>query len=84
MEQNKDTRQEVQDQKNPAPHPPTDHNPYPYPLQQPNRKGWLKALIALIVVAVLVTLFCLVVGIFEHHEESLPQNSQIESVEVVP
>lgn len=57
--------------KTPTPHPPTDHNPYPYPLQQPNRKGWLKALWTLIIIAVVVTLFCVVVGIYEHHEDSL-------------
>ena len=56
METNKENR--------PAPHPPTDHNPYPYPLQQKNRKGWMKALFTLIAVAVVVTLVCLVVSFF--------------------
>ena len=63
---------ERNDKNSPAPHAPNDRNPYSYPLQQPNRKGWLKALLALIAVAVVVTLVCLVVGIYNHHEESLP------------
>lgn len=54
----------------PQPHPPTDHNPYPYPIQKSNRKGWIRALWALIIVAVVVTLFCLVVGIYEHHQQT--------------
>ena len=50
------------------PHAPNDHNPYPYPIQEgSSRKGWVKALWALILVAVLVTLFCLVVGVYQHH-----------------
>lgn len=80
MEPNKD---EIRDKQNPQPHPPTDHNPYPYPLQQPNRKGWIKALIALIIVAVVVTLFCVVVGIFEHHEESLDTQQPVTETVVV-
>ena len=55
----------------PSPHPPTDHNPYPYPIQKENRKGWLYALLSLIAVAIVVTLVCLVVGIYDHHEEGL-------------
>ena len=72
MEDNKDKAK--------APHPPTDHNPYPYPIQKSNRKGWIRALIALVIVAVVITLFCVVVGIFEHHEESLNNDSPVETV----
>ena len=75
MEKNKET---------PSPHPPTDHNPYPYPLQKKNRKGWLYALLSLIAVAVVVTLVCLVVGIFDHHEESLTPPVSTETVLVNP
>ena len=66
------------------PHPPTDHNPYPYPLQQPNKRGWLKALVWLIAVAVVVTIVCLVVGIYNHHEESMGEGTTMENVEVIP
>lgn len=79
----KDKSQDVRNS-NPAPHPPTDHNPYPYPLQQPNKRGWLRALIALIVVAVCVTIFCLVIGIYDHHEKSLQEQPQIENVVELP
>ena len=65
---------------NPEPHPPTNHNPYPYPIQEKNRKGWIKALWALIIVAVVVTLFCVVVGVYEHHEEGLQENAPTENV----
>lgn len=60
----------------PAPHPPTDHNPYPYPIQKPNKKGWLYAALAMVAVAVVVTLVCLVVGIYDNHEESLQTPAQ--------
>ena len=63
-----------------TPHGPTDHNPYHYPIQGKNRKGWLRALWALIIVAVVVTLFCVVVGVYEHHEESLQQDVPVEAV----
>lgn len=65
---------------NQEPHPPTDHNPYPYPIQEKNGKGWVKALWALIIVAVVVTLFCVVVGVYEHHEEGLQENAPTENV----
>ena len=81
--ENNDTK-DVREQQTTAPHPPTDHNPYPYPLQQPNRKGWLKALLALIIVAVVVTIVCLVVGIYNHHEKSIEENTPVENVIVNP
>lgn len=68
---------------NPAPHPPTDKNPYPYPLQKKNRKGWLYALITLVAVAVVVTVVCLVVGIYDHHQEVLDREAA-ESIMTVP
>lgn len=63
-----------------APHPPTDHNPYPYPIQKKNGKGWLKALWALIIVAVVVTLFCLIIGIYDHHENDIQEGQSVEYV----
>ena len=83
MENNNENTRKSGEQ-NPAPHGPTDHNPYPYPIQQPNKRGWLKALFALIIVAVLVTLFCVVVGVFEHHESTLDKNAPVETVLVEP
>lgn len=84
METKNDSRAANQENKTPSPHPPTDHNPYPYPLQQPNRRGWIKALIALVVVAVVVTLFCVVIGVFDHNEKSLEKEYPVETVEVNP
>lgn len=74
MEKNHDDNRMRQETSNPVPHPPTDHNPYPYPIQKKNRRGWLYALLSLIAVAAVVTLVCLVVGIYDHHEEGLPEN----------
>lgn len=67
-----------------APHPPNDHNPYPYPIQGKNRKGWIRALWALIIVAVVVTLVCVVVGVYDHHEKGLPEETPVETVIVNP
>lgn len=67
-----------------TPHPPTDHNPYPYPIQKPNRKGWLRALWALIIVAVVVTLFCVVVGVYDHHETTIHEETPVETVQPTP
>ena len=84
METNTDKNLKSQEHPVPTPHPPTDHNPYPYPLAQPNKKGWLRALLSLILVAVVVTIVCLVVGIYNHHEKSIGDETAVEQVEVIP
>lgn len=84
MEANNDKIKDTVNDQLQEPHPPTDHNPYPYPIQEPNKKGWLRALIALIVVAVVVTLVCLVVGIYDHHEKSLKENNTNTTVVIEP
>lgn len=84
MEKQSDNMQKVTKPESPAPHPPTDSNPYPYPIQQPNRKGWIRALIALIIVAAVVTIVCLVVGIYDHHQESLQSDAVPETIVVEP
>ena len=80
METNKDNDIRKEESQTPASHPPTDHNPYPYPIAQPNRKGWIRALISLILVAVVVTIVCLVVGIYNHHEKSVEEVTAVENV----
>ena len=84
MDTNTDKNLKSEERAVPTPHPPTDHNPYPYPLAQPNKKGWFRALIWLILVAVVVTIVCLVVGIYNHHEKSIGNDPAIEQVEVIP
>lgn len=61
-----------------------EKNPYPYPLQKPNKKGWIRALIALIAVAFVVTIICLVVGVYNHHERDIDKDTPVENVVEIP
>lgn len=60
-----------------------ENNKEPYPIQNKNGKGWLRALLWLIAVAVIVTLVYVVVGIYHHHQDSLEQQEAVPAAEMV-